>query len=87
MPNPSPLPTTAPKLISVKQAALICGVQPQTIRDWLRDGKSDFPRPYLLGERSMRLDEEEVLTWLRARRWLARFGQAEEEQVAGKSET
>lgn len=52
-------------LLTVRTVATLCGVHPQTIYEWVRDGL--FPAPLRRGRRFTRWRAEAVMQWLRER--------------------
>jgi predicted DNA-binding transcriptional regulator AlpA len=75
---PPPTTTTAKKILTTQETADLVGVTPTTLRAWRNDPASTFPKPFRLTSHSHRYDVEEVLAWIRTRRWLDRLAQGEQ---------
>jgi excisionase family DNA binding protein len=63
----------AKRFITTREASALVGVTRQTLRAWIADPTSTFPRPLALTGRTHRYDFEEVMAWIASRRWLARI--------------
>jgi hypothetical protein len=67
-------PSTSPaqhKLLSPAEAAELVGVVHETILNWIKDPDSCFPH-FRINAKCIRIDPDELLGWLAARRWLGR---------------
>ena len=55
------------RLLDLHGVTAIAGVQKSTIYNFLRDPKSDFPKPIRLGSKCVRWSENQVLSWVQSR--------------------
>jgi predicted DNA-binding transcriptional regulator AlpA len=58
--------------------ARLVRVTPQTLRTWVKDKNSSFPKPLQISDKTVRYDLDEVEAWLRARAWARRMLDAPE---------
>lgn len=50
--------------ISLKEAAELVGIHPQTLRRWIRQPGNTFPLPYTERGAKIRFWKKEILEWL-----------------------
>jgi predicted DNA-binding transcriptional regulator AlpA len=72
MATTSTAPPAQQQLITPKQAAELIGVGIETIWNYCKDPDSGFPH-FRLSPKCIRIDRDELLGWLAARRWLGRI--------------
>lgn len=60
----------APVLVTTKVAARILKIHPETLREWVREGRYEIPKPIRVGSR-FRWDLDELRAYVKSRQMSA----------------